>query len=107
MNIIQQLQANRPTVVHLFDEIINQIPAGMHLKEISRSQNLITITGIADSNAEVSKFLRNIEKSKWLQQAYLEEIKEKSQVVAGTQQKKMANQFKLQIRLSTKAIITI
>lgn len=32
MKIIQQLQQNRPEVVHLFDEIARQIPEGVYLR---------------------------------------------------------------------------
>ena len=42
MEIIQQLQRNRPEVVHLFDEIARIIPDGVHLETMKQSgKNLV------------------------------------------------------------------
>ncbi len=75
MNIIQQLQRNRPEVVHLFDEIVRIIPDGIHLNSLKQSGKAIVLNGIAQSNARVSAFMRNIESSDWLADPKLEIIK--------------------------------
>ena len=66
MEVIQNLQATRPGIVHLFDEIENTLPEGLHLSSLSQTGSKIKITGRAESNARVSTYMRNIEKSDWI-----------------------------------------
>ncbi len=66
MEVIQNLQATRPGIVHLFDEIVNTLPDSVHLTELTQTGNSISISGRAESNAGVSSYMRNIENSKWL-----------------------------------------
>jgi len=75
MKIIQRLQENRPEIVHLFDEMARQIPDGIHLKRFSQKDKSLTIEGIAQSNARVSAFMRNIDSSNWLGNPKLDVIK--------------------------------
>jgi type IV pilus assembly protein PilN len=63
MQAIQELQVSRPDVVRLFDELIKTLPEGVFLKEVNQKGNQITIRGVAQSNARVSNFMRNIETS--------------------------------------------
>jgi len=66
MRAIEQLQGNRPLIVHFFDELIASLPEGVNVKSISQSGTDITIIGEAQSNARVSSFMRNLESSAWL-----------------------------------------
>lgn len=66
MDIIQQLQSNRPHVVRLFDNLVRTIPDGLYLSSLTRQESSIAIEGKAESNTRVSKFMRNIESSDWL-----------------------------------------
>lgn len=66
MDIIQQLQSNRPHVVRLFDNLVRTIPDGLFLLSLNRQESQIAIEGKAESNTRVSKFMRNIESSDWL-----------------------------------------
>lgn len=66
MEIIQQLQRSRPQIVHLFDEVVRTLPDGVHLTTFSQSGNNLSIQGLAESNARVSSYMRNIEGSPWL-----------------------------------------
>ncbi|MDH5408994.1 MAG: PilN domain-containing protein [Gammaproteobacteria bacterium] len=75
MKIIQRLQENRPEIVHLFDELARQIPDGIHLKKFTQQDKSLTIEGIAQSNARVSAFMRNIDSSSWLGNPKLDVIK--------------------------------
>lgn len=63
MEVIQQLQASRPEVVRLFDDVVRIIPPGLYLTNISRTGYQILIDGKAESNTRVSTFMRNIEAS--------------------------------------------
>ncbi|HEC29768.1 MAG TPA: pilus assembly protein PilN [Gammaproteobacteria bacterium] len=66
LDIIQRLQSSRSEIVHLFEEIVTTLPEGVYLKSLSQNGNNLTITGVAQSNARVSSYMWNIEKSNWL-----------------------------------------
>ena len=66
MEVIQQLQIQRPQVVHLFHELTTTLPEGVHLALIEQTQDKITLEGRAVSNASVSAFMRNLDQSEWL-----------------------------------------
>lgn len=66
MNVIQSLQGSRPQIVHLFDELVSTIPDGTHLTKLEQKGSAVTMNGIAESNARVSAYMRNIDTSAWL-----------------------------------------
>ncbi len=66
MNVIQNLQATRPQIVHLFDELVHTLPDGIYLKGVKQSGKKLNISGEAESNARVSAYMRNIDGSEWL-----------------------------------------
>ena len=74
MEVIQNLQATRPGVVHLFDELINTLPEGVHLSKLDQKGSAITLAGRAESNARVSSYMRNIEESEWIGKPTLDVI---------------------------------
>ncbi|MBS0290225.1 MAG: PilN domain-containing protein [Proteobacteria bacterium] len=71
MEIIQQLQTNRPQIVRLFDVIVHTVPEGLYLTNLTRTGNNIVTDGKAESNTRVSTFMRNIEASHWLKDPVL------------------------------------
>ncbi|MSR14474.1 MAG: pilus assembly protein PilN [Gammaproteobacteria bacterium] len=71
---IESLQTSRPIIVHVFDEMVSSLPEGVYLKEIKQTGRSIELQGVAESNARVSTFMRNIEKSEWLKNPKLEII---------------------------------
>jgi len=75
MNIIQRLQATRPEIVHLFDEIPRRLPDGVYIKTMRQLGNTVTVNGVAQSNARVSSFMRNLDRSEWFDNPRLEVIK--------------------------------
>lgn len=74
MKIIQELQRSRPQIVHLFDELVKTIPDGVYLNKITQKGNDLTLEGVAQSNARVSAYMRNVDQSEWLQNPRLEII---------------------------------
>tara|TARA_B100001123_G_C15128563_1_gene954319 strand:+ start:313 stop:894 length:582 start_codon:yes stop_codon:yes gene_type:complete len=66
MEAIQKLQASRPIIVRLFDELVTTLPAGVYITSLTQTGSKIVIKGTAQSNARVSNFMRNIEKSDWI-----------------------------------------
>ena len=75
MAIVKNLLATRTLTVRLFDEIINIMPDGIYLNHVDRVGDKITLIGYAESNASISQLMRNIERSNWIQDPELSEIK--------------------------------
>jgi type IV pilus assembly protein PilN len=69
--IIEQLQANRSQMVHLFDELVKTIPGSARLTSIKQAGDQMVLGGVAQSNASVAEYMRNIEVSPWMGQADL------------------------------------
>ncbi len=92
MNVIQELRASRPQVVHVFDELVRAIPDGVYLTRITRDRQTLTLEGIAESNARVSALMDRLDRSKWfadpkltvVQSAEREKVRTNSFVVAVT-----------------------
>ena len=74
VQVITQLQRSRPEVVHLFDELVNAVPEGVHLTEVVQQGNRIALTGNAQSSTRVSALMRNIDDSEWLRAPGLEGV---------------------------------
>jgi type IV pilus assembly protein PilN len=79
MNVIQDLQVSRPQIVHLFDELVETIPAGAFLTQTVQNGGAVALTGRAQSNARVSAYMRNVERSPWLADPQLKIIENKEQ----------------------------
>ena len=74
MQIIEDLQSSRPEAVHVFDEMVQTIPDGVHLNTFKYSGTSITLNGEAQSNARVSTYMRNLDGSPWLTNPRLQQI---------------------------------
>jgi len=74
MNVIQSLQGSRPQIVHLFDELVSTIPDGTYLTKLEQVGNGVTVKGVAESNARVATYMRNIDASAWLGNPLLQVI---------------------------------
>ena len=79
MKAIETLQTSRPIIVHLFDELVSTLPEGVYLTGISQTGDTVTIKGVAQSNARVSNFMRNVEGSAWLREPKLSIIQSKTE----------------------------
>jgi len=73
--IVENLQTNRSQAVVVLDELARQLPEGLFLKSITQSGNVITLQGVADTNARVATLVRNLQVSNWLTSPVLIEIK--------------------------------
>lgn len=66
MKAIETLQTSRPIIVRLFDELVNTLPKGVYITDVSQKDKEVTIQGVAQSNARVSNYMRNVESSEWV-----------------------------------------
>ena len=73
--IVENLQTNRSQSVVILDELSRQLPEGLYLKSIRQQGNLITLEGVADTNARVATLVRNLSVSNWMESPNLIEIK--------------------------------
>ncbi|SHL77197.1 PilN domain-containing protein [Rhodanobacter sp. OK091] len=64
--IIEQLQADRSQMVHLFDELVKTIPSSARLNGLKQNGQSMSLDGVAQSNASVAEYMRNVESSPWM-----------------------------------------
>lgn len=64
--VIEQLQANRYQMVHLFDALVRTVPEGLVLSSVKQEGDQLTLTGQAQSNARVATYMRNLESAGWM-----------------------------------------
>ena len=74
MEVIQDLQRSRPSIVHLFTEIVSTVPNGVYLESLTQKGNNLLMNGEAESNARVSTYMRNLDRSEWLKDPNLSVI---------------------------------
>ncbi len=72
--VVENLQDNRSQAVVVLDELSRQLPEGMYLRSIKQQGGLISVEGVADTNARVATLVRNLSKSSWLESPNLVEI---------------------------------
>ncbi len=96
MKIIQDLQANRPIIGHLFDQLARTLPDGVYFTDVKMTDKTIAVSGAAENNNRVSDLMRNMEASPWLAAPSLTEVKARP----GTdpQQAQQSNNFQLSVR---------
>jgi type IV pilus assembly protein PilN len=92
--VIEQLQANRSQMVHLFDSLVRTIPDGVTLTTIQQNGDLLTLKGRSQSNARVSTYMRNLESSGWMTNPEL------SVIEARGNNKGLPYEFDLQVKLA-------
>jgi len=74
MEIIDQLQKSRPEIVHLFDEMVRQLPEGVHLTGMKQTGSRVEIRGVAQSSTRVSALMRQVDSSEWLMDPEVERV---------------------------------
>ncbi|MDP2108777.1 MAG: PilN domain-containing protein [Rhodocyclaceae bacterium] len=92
--VIESLQANRSETVHLFNELVRQLPPGVYLRSIKQDKQKVTLIGHAQSNARVSTLMNNLDGSPVLERPELVQIKA---IPVG---KRRMNEFTLNIYFS-------
>ena len=97
---VEDLQTDRNVPVHLLDELVKQTPEGVYLTTIKQNGQVVTITGVAQTNERVSELLRNTAyNSEWLVKPELIESKATTVQGANKEQKRL---FDFSVRLTVK-----
>ena len=76
MDVIQQLQGNRPIIVHVFDQLVQTLSKGLHYRNLEMEGAELRIAGTAESNNRISGLMRNLDDSQWFAEPNLRTIKE-------------------------------
>lgn len=65
MELIQNLQGNRPIIVRLFDELARTVPDDLYFTELEITGVSAVVKGRAKSNNRVAALMRNFDNSDW------------------------------------------
>lgn len=96
---VEDLQTDRNTPVHLLNELAKHTPEGVYLSSIRQAGQVVTITGIAQTQERVSEFLRNTARaSEWLERPELVEIRA-STLTTNSREQKRLNEFSLRVSI--------
>lgn len=90
---VESLQNNRSRAVVMLDEIARQIPEAVALKSLKQTGDLITMEGVADTNARVAILVKNLSNSTILYSPQL------IQIVSFNQNNQKMSAFTMTVRL--------
>ena len=76
MQVIQDLQGNRPVIVRIFDEMVRTLSKGVHYRSLEFKGRDFKVEGTAESNNRISSLMRNLDDSGWFDAPNLRSIKE-------------------------------
>jgi len=97
---VEDLQIDRNLPVHLLNELVKQTPEGMYFTAVKQDGQVLTVTGIAQTQERVSEFLRNTAyNSEWLVSPELVESKAAVLTAANKEQKRL---FDFSVRVTVK-----
>lgn len=87
---VEDLQTDRNVPVYLLNELVKQTPEGVYLTSIRQNGQVVTLSGVAQTNERVSEFLRNgLYNSTWLERPELVEIKASAVNAASRDQRRL------------------
>lgn len=96
---VEDLQGNRNMPVYLLDELVRQLPDGVYITSMKQDNQVVLLTGVAQSNERVSELLRNLgNNSPWLTRPELIEITGKTITLGARDQRRVAN-FSMRVGL--------
>jgi len=64
--VIETLRASGSSTVRMLDDLVRTIPDGVRLTNIKQNGESLILEGLAQSQARVSSYMRNLETSQWL-----------------------------------------
>jgi type IV pilus assembly protein PilN len=102
MTVIQNLQGTRPVIVRLFDELVRTLPEGVFYNTITRTNDVVSLQGVAESNNLVSALMRSLDDSEWFADPSLRQVNAMPGALnsAGAQESGQ-NQFDLTVKVTT------
>ena len=96
---VEELQSNRNMPVFLLTELVKQLPDGVYINSMKQDNQLVLITGVAQSNERVSELLRNLaNNSSILYRPELVEITASTVALSTRDQRRVSN-FSMRVSL--------
>jgi type IV pilus assembly protein PilN len=97
---VEDLQIDRNVPVHVLNELVRQTPEGVYFTAVKQDGQVLSVSGIAQTNERVSEFLRNTAyNSEWLVKPELVEIKASTVQTTNRDQKRL---FDFSVRVTVK-----
>jgi len=98
-NAVEELQGNRNMPVYLLNELVRQLPDGVYVSSMKQDNQVVLLTGVAQSNERVSELLRNLgNNSPWLTRPELIEITGGTVTLGARDQRRVSN-FSMRVTL--------
>ena len=96
---VEDLQSDRNLPVHLFNELVRQLPDGVYITSLKQTDQTVVMQGMAQSNERVSEMLRNLSNNTpWLSKPDLVEIVASSLALSARDQRRVST-FNLAFQL--------
>ena len=96
---VEELQGNRNLPVYLLTELVKQLPDGVYITSMKQDNQLVLMTGVAQSNERVSELLRNLaNNTPWFSKPELIEIVAGTVALSAREQKRVSN-FTIRVRM--------
>ena len=97
---VENLQLDRNVPVHILNELVRQTPEGIYFTAIKQDGQVLSVTGITQTNERMSEFLRNTgSNSEWLTKPELVEVKVSTAQATNREQRRL---FDFSVRISVK-----
>ena len=97
---VENLQLDRNVPVHILNELVRHTPEGVYFTSVRQDGQVLSVTGISQTNERMSEFLRNTgNNSAWLTKPELIEIKLANQLTTNRSQPRL---FDFSVRISVK-----
>ncbi len=88
---VEDVQSDRNQSVHLLLELAQQLPPGVLLTKVAQTDQLVLISGTAQSNEQVSELLRNLASSTWFSKPELLESVAATMALPNKEQRALFN----------------
>jgi type IV pilus assembly protein PilN len=96
---VEDLQIDRNIPVHVLNELVKQTPEGIYYRTIKQDGQILSLSGVAQTNERVSELLRNTgNSSEWLEKPELVEIKSAT-VQTNTREQKRLYDFAMRVSI--------
>ena len=79
LSVITDLERSKRGPVRVLDEMSSGIPKRVWIREFDEQNNIVTLEGVGLENADISEFMRALEKSKYFDEVNLKESKAKTE----------------------------
>ena len=74
IKLIQELEEKRNYATHLFNTLVDVVPAGIYLNNVAFANKQVDVKGLSEANNRLAKMMRNIDGSGWLGDSYISSI---------------------------------